>query len=321
MKKIIAFFMTVSVFAVVMLGGCNSQNKNEKISVVCTAFAQYDWVKNILGERVGDYELTLLSDSGTDMHNYQPSVEDMVKIVKSDLFIYVGGESDKWVPDVLKQVGGNDLRTINLIEALGDRAMTEDHDHEESGDDHDHDHEEYADEHVWLSLKNAAVLCGKIADELKIIDEGFAAVYAANFENYKEKLAALDALYESAVSVAKYDTLVFGDRFPFKYFVRDYDLKYYAAFEGCSAESEASFETIVSLARAVDEFNLPAVCKIEGSNNKIAETVKNNTTSKNQLILSFNSMQSVTAASIKAGADYLSAMQDNLETLKKALGC
>lgn len=306
MKKIIAFFMTVSVFAVVMLGGCNSQNKNEKISVVCTAFAQYDWVKNILGERVGDYELTLLSDSGTDMHNYQPSVEDMVKIVKSDLFIYVGG---------------NDLRTINLIEALGDRAMTEDHDHEESGDDHDHDHEEYADEHVWLSLKNAAVLCGKIADELKIIDEGFAAVYAANFENYKEKLAALDALYESAVSVAKYDTLVFGDRFPFKYFVRDYDLKYYAAFEGCSAESEASFETIVSLARAVDEFNLPAVCKIEGSNNKIAETVKNNTTSKNQLILSFNSMQSVTAASIKAGADYLSAMQDNLETLKKALGC
>ncbi|MBO4787527.1 MAG: zinc ABC transporter substrate-binding protein, partial [Lachnospiraceae bacterium] len=188
--------------------------------------------------------------------------------------------------------------------------------------DHDHDHEdgekEY-DEHVWLSLRNASALVKHIAESLKKIDSSHADVYTANASAYTDKLKALDAEYQKAVDGSTVRTLLFGDRFPFRYLADDYGLTYYAAFVGCSAESEASFETITFLSKKVDELGLPAVLTIEGANHKIAETVVRNTQNGGQKILSLDSMQSVTAKDVKDGASYLAIMEKNLEVLKEAL--
>lgn len=325
MKKIITIIISACLMALGCFGlaacGNNNQNKNDKLSVVCTIFPEYDWVSEILGENKDNVELTLLLDNGVDLHSYQPSVQDIAKISTCDLFIYVGGESDAWVDNALKNATNKNMKVINLLEVLGDKVKTEEtvegmeHEHE-----HSHEDEKENDEHVWLSLKNAEILCKKITSELSALDKDNVATYENNFASYKQKLATLDKGYSSAVKNAKYKTLVFGDRFPFRYLVDDYNLKYYAAFAGCSAETEASFETIVFLAGKVDELSLPAVCTIEGREHKIAETVRNNTTTKNQKILTFDSMQSTTSKDVKNGVTYLSVMEKNLKVLKEALG-
>ena len=338
MKKTIIAIIAVYIIAFCCFGlaACkndDNDNKNDKLSVVCTIFPEYDWVSEILGENKDNVELTLLLDNGVDLHSYQPSVQDIAKISACDLFIYVGGESDAWVDDALKNATNKDMKVINLLEVLGDKVKTEEtvegmeHEHEhEEGEEHEHEegeeheHEEESDEHVWLSLKNAEILCAEITSELSALDKDNAAVYESNFAAYKEKLAALDKSYSSAVKNAKYKTLVFGDRFPFRYLVDDYDLIYYAAFAGCSAETEASFETIAFLAGKVDELSLPAVCTIEGKEHKIAETVKENTAAKDQKIVTFDSMQSTTSQDIENGVTYLSVMENNLIALKEALG-
>ena len=307
----------------------NENDNDDKISAVCTIFPLYDWTKNIIGDEQEKYDLTFLIDGGVDFHSYQPSVQDIAKISTCDLFIYVGGESDAWVDNALKNATNKDIKVINLLEVLGDKVKTEeavegmehehddDHDHEE---DHDGEHgEEEYDEHVWLSLRNAAVCCKEIASAIKGLDEERADSYENNLAAYREKLTTLDKNYSTAVSNAKYNTLVFGDRFPFRYLADDYGLKYYAAFSGCSAETEASFETIIFLAGKIDELKLPAVCTIEGSSHKIAEQVKNNTTAKNQKVVTFDSMQSVTAKDVENGVSYISIMQNNLNALKNAL--
>ena len=175
------------------------------------------------------------------------------------------------------------------------------------------------DEHVWLSLRNAAVICDTIGTELGELDPANADVYKNNVAAYKEELTALDKEYAAAVEAGSKKTLLFGDRFPFRYLVDDYGLDYYAAFVGCSAESEASFETIVFLAGKVDELGLGAVMTIEGPNHDIAESVKNATSSKDQVILTLDSMQSTTSADIEAGTTYLSVMKSNLDVLKEAV--
>ena len=188
------------------------------------------------------------------------------------------------------------------------------------GHGHDHDHEEEADEHVWLSLKNAKTLVRAISDALQELDPDNKDTYAANTSAYIEKLSALDGAYQSAVDGAARKTVLFGDRFPFRYLVDDYGLSYYAAFTGCSAESEASFETVSFLAKKVDELKLPCVLTIEGKNHKIAETIVENTAEKNQKILTIDSMQSTTSKDAANGATYLSVMEQNLSVLKEALG-
>lgn len=191
-----------------------------------------------------------------------------------------------------------------------------DHDEEEA---HNHRHGEEADEHVWLSLKNAQVLCGSISAALQEIDPDNKGTYAANASAYIQKLSTLDGEYKKAVGAATYKTVLFGDRFPFRYLVDDYGLDYYAAFVGCSAETEASFETISFLSNKVDELKLPCVLTIEGTQHKIAETIMQNTTEKNQKVLTMDSMQSTTSDDVKNGATYLSVMEDNLAVLKEAL--
>ncbi len=471
-----------------------TENNSDELKIVTTIFPEYDWVKTILGDNADAAELTLLLDNGVDLHSYQPTAEDIIKIKECDMFVYVGGESDEWVEDVLEDAVNPDMKVINLLEVLGDsvkaeeivEGMEHEHEHEhaeieesdikdrtlqefagewkslypmlnageleeyvehhaeehgeeqsevkeelltkwkcdadkividgdnitftyadgktetaaykyagykavtdEDGDitgvryqfetdsadapkyvqfnDHGyeptdevahfhiyfgnesfdalddfganpffvhdelsadevleqlmggHDHEEEKDEHVWLSLKNVSVICDTIGTELGELDPANADVYKKNADAYKEELTALDKEYAAAVEAGGKKTLLFGDRFPFRYLVDDYGLDYYAAFAGCSAESEASFETIVFLAGKVDELGLEAVMTIEGPNHDIAESVKNATSSKDQVILTLDSMQSTTSADIEAGTTYLSVMKSNLDVLKEAI--
>ena len=186
------------------------------------------------------------------------------------------------------------------------------------GDMLEHEEKEY-DEHVWLSLKNTKQLCNAIAEALEEIDPERADIYDANMVAYEEKLDDLNAQYQETVDNAKQKTLLFGDRFPFRYLVDDYGLSYYAAFAGCSAESEASFETISFLAKKVDELGLKNIMTIEKSDQKIAKTIIENTATKDQKILTLDSMQSTTSDDIANGETYLSAMEKNLEVLKEAL--
>lgn len=345
MKKFIILFIAAILTAGNLIAcgqaGTADVSGSDGIQIVTTIFPEYDWVMNILGDNPAGAKVTMLLDKGVDLHSYQPTAEDMLKISSCDMFIYVGGESDEWVEDALKGAVNKDMTVINLLDVLGDSVKEEEvvegmqeseheHEHEHEDDDaheheedeHEHEHEEGEpeyDEHVWLSLRNAAVLTEKISEELQKLDAGNASVYKANTEAYVEKLSALDKEYKDAVSAASVKTLLFGDRFPFRYLTDDYGLSYYAAFVGCSAETEASFETITFLAGKVDELKLPAIMTIEGSDQKIAKTIVENTTDKDQKILTMDSMQSVTAKDVEAGANYFSVMENNLEVLKEAL--
>lgn len=302
-----------------------------KKSIVCTTFPEYDWVMNILGEKAGSFDVTLLQNNGTDLHSYQPSVKDIAKISNADLFVYAGGESDQWVEKVVSQSVNKKQIVVNMLEVLGDKVREEEivegmqaeeeeeHEHHHHhGEDEDEEEVEY-DEHVWLSLNNAIDLTNVLCAEISKIDGGNASVYSKNAEAYTKQLASLNAEFKAAVKSAKKSTVLFGDRFPFRYLTDDYDLNYYAAFLGCSAESEASFETIIFLANKVDELGLNAVLTIEKSDTKIAKTVVNSTKNKNQQILEMDSLQSITNKEIIGGRNYLSAMKKNLEVLKKAL--
>lgn len=264
----------------------------------------------------------MLLDKGVDLHSYQPSADDMVKISKCDLFVYVGGESDAWVDDALKSAQNKNMKVINLLDVLGNSVKEEEQVEGMQAEEEEKEGEEEGpeyDEHVWLSLKNAKTLCFSIADALCKIDSKNADVYKKNLNEYTKNLDALDKEYQEAVNSAKYDTLVFGDRFPFRYMVDDYSLKYYAAFVGCSAETEASFQTIKFLANKVDELGVTTLLTIEDPKHKIAQTVVENTKEKNQKILALNSMQSVTSDDVKNGETYLNVMQSNLDVLKQAL--
>lgn len=320
MKKTISLFIMILIAASVFAGGAKEQgvNSSGKPKIVTTIFPEYDWVNNILGQNPADIELTMLLNSGADLHSYQPTVADIMKISICDLFIYVGGESDKWVDDALKEAVNKNMVVINLLETLGDKVKEEEIVEGMQGEDEE-DEAEY-DEHVWLSLKNAAILCDVIADAVCKIDAPNAATYKANAAAYIAKLNALDAKYAQAVTNSAVKTVLFGDRFPFRYLVDDYGLSYYAAFVGCSAETEASFETIAFLSKKVDELSLGTILTIDGNNHKIAQTIAQNTKAKNQKILMLDSMQSVTSKDVKNGANYLSIMENNLETLKIALG-
>ncbi len=333
-KKIISVLAAVA--TAVSFTACNHAKKSDskKLSIVTTIFPEYDWVMSILGDDKEDADVTMLLDKGVDLHSYQPTAEDILKITTCDMFVYVGGESDEWVEDVLKQATNKDMVVINLLEVLGDNVKVEevvegmehehehdeDHDHDEEHD-HDHEHEEPEyDEHVWLSLRHAEVICTRIEAELEKLNPENKDNYKKNLDAYISELSALDAEYQAVVEKAECKTILFADRFPFRYMADDYGLTYYAAFTGCSAESEASFETIVFLSEKVDELALPAVLTIEGPNHKIAQTVLENTSDPQKKILAMDSLQSTTSEDIKSGKSYLSSMKSNLEVLKEALG-
>ena len=330
----------------------DAKDPNKKISIVTTIFPEYDWVREIVGNHADKFEITYLMNKGVDLHSYQASAEDIAKVSSADLFIYVGGESDTWAEDAIAEATNKEMKVINLLNSLGSDVKEEevvegmaaedehdhdhseeakDHDHSEEAKDHDHseedkDHDhakegeevEY-DEHVWLSLKNAQKLVMDIEADIESLDPDNAADYAANAKAYVQKLDELDKEYQKAVDESSSKYILVGDRFPFRYLVDDYGLKYSAAFVGCSAETEASFDTITFLAGKLDELGLKNVVTIENSDQKIAKTIIENTKNKDQGLVVLNSLQSVSQKEIDGGLTYLSVMKDNLEVLKKAL--
>ena len=352
MKKLSFCSLACAIFAAALfsLVACNNVSENKKqesheLSIITTIYPEYAWAKEILGTRTDSVNLTLLIKNGIDLHSYKPTAHDVAKIASANMVIYVGGESDEWIKDALTASPKKGRVEINLMEALGDRVKAEEivegmqaeeehhHEHAEAHEEHEH-HDEHAeahehhhhdeevenDEHVWLSLKNAEILVKKIAEELSKIDAAHASAYKQNAEAYIAQIQSLDAEYRTAVESAARKTVLFGDRFPFRYLVDDYGIKYYAAFVGCSAESEASFETIAFLAGKMDSESLPSIFIIENGNDKIAKAVlAASKKSQNAQILTINSMQSITEEQINNGINYLSLMRANLENLKKAL--
>lgn len=343
MKKKIALLliMTLIIGAFTSCANVKDNTKEKKIKIVTTIFPEYDWVKNIVGENNENVEIEILQKNGVDLHSYEPSADDMAKIAEADIFVYVGGHSDKWAKDALKNVTNKNQRIINLFDVLGDDVkplkmvdgMEHHHNHEEGEhheehkeDEHHHDHEEgehhhkdEADEHVWLSIKRTSKAVDALAKTIAEVDSKNKDMYISNAEAYQNELTALDSKFEFAAMSGKRDTILFGDRFPFFYMADDYGLDYYAAFTGCSAESEASFETVAFLANKIDELGINNVLTIEKRSHKIPETIIENTKNKNQSILEMNSMQSVTEKEINDGITYIGAMKANLDILKKAL--
>ncbi len=321
--------LTVSALFLVGASGCSaaleSQAQNEKLDIICVSFAEYDWTKEILGEHIQDVNLVYLLENGMDLHNYQPSAKDMIQISGCDLFVYTGGESGSWVDDMFRtETPSAGMHVIRLMDALQDSVKTEEYKEGMQTDlEHDHDHTESEtpeyDEHVWLSIRNAGKICDVICQNLCELDAVHAQDYQHNLENYQAELHNLDQEFIRMTEQSSVKTLIFGDRFPFRYFMDDYGMDYYAAFTGCSSDTEASFETIVFLAEKVNELQAEAIFKIENSSDSLAESIISSTEQKNQKILCLNSMQSVTAQEIADGASYLSIMQENRDTLSEVL--
>lgn len=316
----------------VLLAGCGSTasadkadgsaDSGKKLSIVCTSFSGYDWAREITAG-TDSCEITYLLSNGVDMHSFQPSAEDIMKISKCDMFIYVGGESEGWTEDALAESVNKDMKVIKFLDVKGLESKEEEVKEGMEGEEEEEEGEgveevEY-DEHVWLSLRNAEVLCGEIADDLCELDSANADSYRASLAAYTEKLDKLDNDFKTLVDGSANKTLIFGDRFPFRYFVDDYGLDYYAAFVGCSAETQASFETIAFLAKKVDETGTGTVFTIENSDGKIAEAIVENTSSKDQKIAVLDSVQSIDSEHISSGTTYYNIMEKNYETLKEAL--
>ena len=288
----------------------------DKLQIVTTIFPEYDWVMNILGDKAADAEVTLLADNGVDMHSYQPTTDDILRISTCDVFIYVGGESDAWVEDALDQATNDDMVVVDLMSELGDAVKVEE---TVEGMESEEEDDLENDEHVWLSLHNAEILVGSISEAISLADPDNADVYANNAASYIEQIYELDSEYHDVIDNAPVKTLLFGDRFPFRYLTDDYGLEYYAAFAGCSAETEASFKTITFLAGKVDELGLHSVIILDNSDSAIARTIIENTSDGDASILTLDSMQSATGSDYSSGKTYLSIMSSNLDILREAL--
>ena len=322
--------LAISTFLLCGCSASQSSEKDDRLHIVCTTFPLYDWTRQVLAGQEEWAEVSLLMDGGTDIHNYQPTAEDILMISEADIVIYVGGESDRWMRDVIAAVPEEKRegqQYLNLMEILDSALREEEYvegmeaEEEEVTDvcTDESAHMEF-DEHIWLSLKNAVVCVQAI--ETAVISAGEETMQHAvteNAEQYMGELEALDQEYEQMVQAAPWKTVLVADRFPFLYLMKDYGISYYAAFQGCSAETDASFETVIFLAGKMDEYELPAVLVIENGNDRIAETVIENTAGQNQKILVLNSLQSVTSGDIEKGVTYLSVMQDNYSVLKEAL--
>lgn len=306
-----------------------SASKAEKITVLASVFPAYDWARN-LAAGSDNVSVDLLLKDGVDLHSYQPSAKDIVKISTADIFIYVGGESDQWVGDALKNAGNENQIVINLMEVLKGFVKEEEvvegmqaYDNEQKeGELHvpelaGHEHEERAerefDEHVWLSLNNAIASSNEIARALMERDESNAQIYMANLVSYVQALSSLKEAYANEFGGK---TIIVCDRFPFRYLTDEFGIKYYAAFVGCSAETEASFETIAFLAKKCQELDAKAVFVTESADKKIARTVISSANRESAPIVTLDSMQSVTLKQAKKGANYLDIMRANLEALK-----
>lgn len=310
MKK--TFILILTIFLV--MTGCSNDKKSDKITIVSTIFPGYDFARAVGGDNV---DITMLVKPGSESHAYDPTPKDIIKIQQSDIFIYVGGESEEWVKDILNDISSKTkvIRLMDLVEVKEEETVegmeAEDHaDEEEFVDEGEYD------EHVWTSPINAIKIVKSIENSLVEIDKSQADYYKDNAEKYIAKIKKIDEEIKDILINAKRNDLVFADRFPFRYFVDEYNLNYRAAFSGCSSETEASAKTIAYLVDYVKNNNIPVVLYIELSNQKLADTLVEETGAKK---MEFQSVHNVTEKEFKNGITYVDIMEKNILTLKEAL--
>ena len=308
MKRLISLLLLITAFMCV-LSGCirpqltispENEYSGEKVRIVTTMFPQYDWVRELMGEKAYLADITMIPDNGIDLHSFDPNEEERKAISECDIFIYNGGKSDAWVQEALKDSSRTDRVVIDLMSLLRSQS------------------EPISDEHIWLSMRYAKTLCKGIAEALCQKMPDHRELFSNNLKIYCEKLTELDSAYQDAVSEANRDTLFFGDKFPFYYLMKDYGIKYVAVADECPAETDNDFEKILYVSKKMDEVGADVILTMEYSGKKTAETVRINTAAKNQKIMSLHSMQSVTGREAW-DMKYLTVMQDNLSTIKTAL--
>jgi len=332
MKRILPLLLIVA-FALALLAGCgqatedaatsqtepDGQAGGDKLQVVSALFPGYDFAREIGGEQIA---LSMLLPPGAESHSFEPTLQDILTLQSCDVFIYVGGESDTWVDGVLASMDTTNMTILAMMdlvevveEELKEGMEEESHDHD-SGEDEDPEEETEYDEHVWTAPANAIRITRAITDTFCALDEDNADTYTAACAAYTAQLEELDAGFRQVVEAGARSTLIFGDRFPFRYFVDAYGLDYFAAFPGCSSETEASAKTVAFLIDKVSDEGVPVVFYIEFSNGKIADTICEGTGAKKLL---FHSCHNVTKDEFESGVSYLSLMTQNMESLKEAL--
>lgn len=314
MKRITSLFL-IAIIMLTLLCGCVNNNNDGKIKIVTTYFAAYDWTRNILGDKSNNFELILISDNGVDMHSYQPTADDVIDIKTADIIIYNDSNSQKWIADTINKKDNTSAIVINSISVLESRLL-------HIGENADHNAHSHGkndiDEHIWLSLENSVLMCKKIKESLCKVDKENASIYTENFEKYKTKINALDTEYKEKFKNLKCDTLIFADRFPFRYTLYDYSLEYSALFEGCNSQSDATIDSILSLSKKIDNTSSKYIFIIDDTAVKTAKSVIDNTNFKSAKILTADSMQTVTKENLSK-SNYIKIMQNNLSLFYKAL--
>jgi len=315
MKKI----LLIITFAIILSGvtGCRqnknatARNANGKINVTATIFPPYDFVRQIAGDRVN---LSMLLPPGAESHSFEPSPRDIITIQNSDIFIYGGGDSDNWIDRILQSMDTGNMRILAMMDAVEVveeeivEGMEEEQENEEEGIAYD--------EHVWTSPRNAILIVRAIAELLCETDTGNAELYRQNAAAYIAELERLDTAFENAAAGALRDTFVFADRFPFRYLADAYGLSYFAAFPGCSTETEPSAATVAFLINKIRAEKIPVVFHIELSNERMADTISGETGAKKLLL---HSCHNITKREFDSGLGYLEIMRRNVENLREAL--
>lgn len=308
------------ILALLIFSGCTPEADTHDLTVITTAFPSYDFARTIAGDQAN---VRMLLSPGAEAHSFEPTPKDMIDIQNCDLFIYAGGENEAWVTDMISSLEMDEDKVIAMLdvvhplceEIVEGMESGHSHDHDDSCD-HDHQDTQGYDEHVWTSPKNAALIAEAIAKAMGYIDPANASLYSSRYEKYEKQLMELDARFRALVSGAERHTLVFADRFPVRYFTEEYGLEYFAAFPGCSADTEPSAATIAFLIDKVKEENIPVVFSIELSNGRLAAAIAEATGAK---VLTFTSCHNLTKEEFDSGATYISLMENNLLNLQEAL--
>lgn len=317
MTKRLAPAIIIILISALFFCSCNqivSVKNDDKISVVATIFPAYDFVREV-SHGTDDIDLRLLLKPGSEAHSYEPTPQDIIAIQNCDVFIYVGGESDEWVRNILSSIDTNSINIVSMMDCV-ELVEEETVEGMEEKNNEKETYEPEYDEHVWTSPQNAIKIVDKINASMSHSRPVNKDVYASNTERYIEKLKQLDKDFHEIVKSGKRNTIVFGDRFPFRYFADEYGLEYFAAFPGCSEETEASAKTVSFLIDKIKSENIPVVLYPELSNQKVAKTICEST---GAVPLQFNSCHNLTSDEFESGATYLSLMKENIDTLQRAL--
>lgn len=315
--------VVIMIFTVTIFGGCtsdmSSKTESGKIKILCAGFSQFDWVSNII-EGSETAEVVSLYKSGVDIHSFQPSAADIINIDECDMFVYNGGESDSPIEDILKNSKNGERLDFNCMQKLGEGVLNEDESVvAEREHDSEHHHEgENSDEHIWLSVRNAVALCERLCEDISKIDPASTELYRKNADEYIKKLNELDLRFSQEISKADKNVMVIADRFPFRYLAADYEIKCFAAFSGCSTDTEASFGTVLELADRVRQYDLSSIVSIDGGQTSIVDSVCA-AVDRELAVLEMNSLQTVTDKQREEGLTYLSAMEANLKTIQTVL--